>query len=57
VARDFLCEVVKQAQAKGLTSDEHFTVDGTLIECGRYLSRACPRYDAGPSRAKSRLRG
>ena len=32
VAREFLGEVVKQAQAKGLTSDEHFTVDGTLIE-------------------------
>ena len=32
VAREFLCEVVKQAQVKGLTSDEHFTVDGTLIE-------------------------
>src|ERR1044071_5225596 len=32
VAREFLSEVVKQAQAKGLTSDEHFTVDGTLIE-------------------------
>ena len=32
VAREFLCEVVKQAQARGLTSDEHFTVDGTLIE-------------------------
>jgi transposase len=32
VAREFLCEVIKQAQAKGLTSDEHFTVDGTLIE-------------------------
>jgi len=32
VAREFLCEVVKQAQSKGLTSDEHFTVDGTLIE-------------------------
>jgi transposase len=32
VAREFLREVVKQAQAKGLTSDEHFTVDGTLIE-------------------------
>jgi len=31
-AREFLCEVVKQAQSKGLTSDEHFTVDGTLIE-------------------------
>jgi len=32
VAREFLCEVVKQAQARNLTSDEHFTVDGTLIE-------------------------
>jgi len=32
VAREFLGEVVRQAQAKGLTSDEHFTVDGTLIE-------------------------
>jgi transposase len=32
VAREFLGEVVVQAQAKGLTSDEHFTVDGTLIE-------------------------
>ena len=32
VAREFLAEVVEQAQAQGLTSDEHFTVDGTLIE-------------------------
>ena len=32
VAREFLREVVAQAQAKGLTSDEHFTVDGTLVE-------------------------
>ncbi len=32
VAREFLGEVVGQAQANGLTSDEHFTVDGTLIE-------------------------
>lgn len=32
VAWEFLSEVVKQAQAKDLTSDEHFTVDGTLIE-------------------------
>jgi Transposase DDE domain len=32
VAREFLCEVVQQAQEKNLTSDEHFTVDGTLIE-------------------------
>jgi transposase len=32
VAREFLREVVKQAQENDLTSDEHFTVDGTLIE-------------------------
>jgi transposase len=32
VAREFLCEVVEQAREKDLTSDEHFTVDGTLIE-------------------------
>ena len=32
VAREFLGEVVMQAQSAGLTSDEHFTVDGTLIE-------------------------
>src|SRR6478736_1373520 len=32
VAREFLAEVVRQAQNKGLTRDGHFTVDGTLIE-------------------------
>jgi transposase len=32
VAREFLCEVIAQAQSKGLTSGEHFTVDGTLLE-------------------------
>ena len=32
VAREFLAEVVSQAQDKKLTSDEHFAVDGTLIE-------------------------
>ena len=32
VAREFLARVVEQARAKGLTSDEHFTVDGTLLE-------------------------
>ena len=32
VAREFLSEVVQQAREKNLTSDEHFTVDGTLIE-------------------------
>jgi transposase len=32
VAKEFLEQVVEQARAKGLTSDEHFTVDGTLLE-------------------------
>ena len=32
VAKGFFAGAVKQAQAQGLLSDEHFTVDGTLIE-------------------------
>lgn len=32
VAKRFLRRVVEQARQKGLTSDEHFTVDGTLLE-------------------------
>ena len=32
VAKEFLAQIVAQAGAKGLTSDEHFTVDGTLLE-------------------------
>jgi transposase len=32
VAREFLGEVVNQAREENLTSDEHFTVDGTLVE-------------------------
>src|SRR5271168_2603818 len=32
VAKQFLAQVVEQARTQGLTSDEHFTVDGTLLE-------------------------
>jgi transposase len=32
VAKLFLAQVVEQARDRGLTSDEHFTVDGTLLE-------------------------
>jgi len=32
VAKHFLAEVVAQARDQGLTSDEHFTVDGTLLD-------------------------
>jgi transposase len=43
VAREFLSEVVKQAQTNGLTSDEHFTVDGTLIEAWASLKSFQPK--------------
>jgi transposase len=32
VAKQFLAEVVELARGKGLVSDEHFSVDGTLLE-------------------------
>jgi transposase len=32
IAKEFLARVVEQARGQGLTSDEHFTVDGTLLE-------------------------
>ena len=32
VAKELLARVVAQASAQGLSSDEHFTVDGTLLE-------------------------
>jgi transposase len=32
VAKEFFWSIVAQAKAAGLMSDEHFTVDGTLIE-------------------------
>jgi len=32
VAARFLAAVVEQARAAGLMSDDHFTVDGTLID-------------------------
>jgi len=46
VARAFLGEVIQQAQSNGLTSDEHFTVDGTLIEAWASL-KSFQRKDQG----------
>jgi len=48
VAREFLCEVVKQAKEKDLTSDEHFTVDGTLIEAWASM-KSFQRKDGKPA--------
>jgi len=43
VARQFLTLVVEQAQANGWTSDEHFTVDGTLLEAWASLKSFRPK--------------
>jgi transposase len=43
VARQFFDEVVRQADGLGLLSDEHFTVDGTLIEAAASLKSFRPR--------------
>jgi len=45
VAGRFLRAVVRQAQAAGLLSDEHFTVDGTLIEAWASLKSFRPLDD------------
>jgi IS5 family transposase len=43
VAKDFLRQVVAQAREKGWTSDEHFTVDGTLLEAWASVKSFQPR--------------
>ena len=43
VAKDFLRQVVVQAQEKGWTSDEHFTVDGTLLEAWASMKSFQPK--------------
>ena len=43
VAREFLLQVVSQAKAQGLTADEHFTVDGTLVEAWASLKSFQPK--------------
>ena len=48
VAQRFFDEVVRQAAGLGLLSDEHFTVDGTLIEAAASLKSFRPK-DNPPS--------
>jgi len=43
IAEGFFEQVLGQAQAQGLTSDEHFSVDGTLIEAWASLKSYRPR--------------
>jgi transposase len=48
VAREFFDIVVWQAQARRLLSDEHFTVDGTLIEAAASLKSFRPKDQDDP---------
>ncbi len=48
VAKEFLARIVAQARAKGLTSDEHFTVDGTLLEAWASLKSFRPKDERQP---------
>src|SRR5713101_1400062 len=48
LAREFFAGVVAQAGALRLLSDEHFTVDGTLVEAWASL-KSFRRKDAGPT--------
>jgi transposase len=47
VAKQFLAQVVEQARTQQLTSDEHFRVDGTLLEAWAGV-KSFPRRDGTP---------
>ena len=50
VAKEFLAQVVEQAAGAGLISDEHFTVDGTLLDAWASLKsfQSKDKQDAPP---------
>lgn len=50
VGAGFLAEVCRIAKSWGLLSDEHFTVDGTLVEAWASL-KSFKRVDGGPGRS------
>lgn len=53
IAEGFFEAILGQAQARGLASDEHFSVDGTLIEAWASMKSVRPRDDAGDPPAGS----
>jgi transposase len=48
VARAFFVEVMEEARRRGLLSDEHFTVDGTLIEANASMKSFRKKGDDPP---------
>ena len=53
IAKGFFAGAVKQAKAQGLLSDEHFTVDGTLIESWASF-KSFKRKDGTPAEVRAR---
>ena len=49
VAREFLLQIVEQAREQRLLSEEHFSVDGTLLEAWASLQRFRPKDEDPPS--------
>jgi transposase len=54
VAKEFLAQVVERAREAGLISDEHFTVDGTLLEAWASLKSFQPKQEADHAAGRSR---
>lgn len=50
VAREFLTAVIGEARRKKMLSDDHFTVDGTLLEAWASLKSIHPKDDRGTSK-------
>jgi len=48
VAKEFLAQVVELARQKGFVSDEHFTVDGTLLEAWASAKSFQPKEGKNP---------
>ena len=48
VAREFLLEIVEQARKQRLLSEEHFSVDGTLLEAWASVKSFRPSDEEGP---------
>jgi len=54
VAAEFLSEVVRLAEKQGLISDEHFSVDGTLLQAWASQKSFRPKDDTPTTRAPAR---
>ncbi len=48
VSREFFTEIVDQARSRGLLSDEHFSVDGTLFDAWASMKSFRPKGEDGP---------